>query len=67
MYEDGRPPSAFKPTLSALAADFRELILRGGILKGADGQTIAMTSMFRCYLEYLEPNELQAANKRPEP
>jgi hypothetical protein len=67
MYEDGRPPSAFKLTLSALAAGVRELMLRGGILKGVNGHTIAMTSMFRCYLQYLKLNELQAANKRPSP
>lgn len=67
MYEDGQPPSAFKLTLSALAAGFRELIFLGGILKGTDGQKIAMTSMFRCYLKYLKLNELQAADKSPEP
>lgn len=67
MFEAGRPASAWKPALSALTAGFRQLILRGGLLRGADGRTIAMTSMFRSYLKYLKLNELheRAADDPP--
>jgi len=58
MLEAGRPASAIKPVTSALAAFFRQLILRGGILRGTDGWTIVMTSMFRSFLKYRKLNEL---------
>ena len=58
MYEAGKPASALKPLLSAVAAGFRQLILRGGIFRGVDGLTIAVTTMFRCYMKYLKLNEL---------
>jgi hypothetical protein len=58
MFNAGRPPSAFRPVRSALAAAFRQLVLRGGLLRGADGWTITMTSMFRSYMKYAKLNEL---------
>jgi glycosyltransferase involved in cell wall biosynthesis len=58
MFDNGQPPSTMKPAVSALAATFRALILRGGIVRGADAMTIAMTSAFRCYLKYAKLNEL---------
>ena len=68
MYEAGRRPSRVKPVTSAMAAAFRALILRGGILRGADSWTIVMTSMFRAFLKYQKLNELheQAAPTGPE-
>lgn len=60
MFEAGRPPSVWKPVMSALAAGCRQLILRGGLLKGGDGWTIAITSVFRSYMKYLKLNELHS-------
>lgn len=71
MFDAGRLPSAFRPFTGALAALFRQLVLRGGIVGGADGWTIAMTSMFRTFLKYQKLNELHeqqaAARKRVPP
>jgi len=64
MFEAGRPPSAWKPATSALASLFRQLVLRGGLFRGIDGRTIAMTSAFRSYIKYLKLNELHAAQDR---
>lgn len=69
MFSAGRPPSALRPVRSALAAAFRQLVLRGGLLRGADGWTITMTSMFRSYMKYAKLNELheQAQSNRAGP
>jgi glycosyltransferase involved in cell wall biosynthesis len=64
MFEAGRPPSAWKPALSALSALFRQLILRGGLFRGVDGRTIAMTSAFRSYMKYLKLNEFHENKAR---
>ena len=58
LFESGRRPSAWAPTVRALAAAVRQLILRGGILRGVDGRTVAVTSMFNTYMKYLKLNEL---------
>ena len=58
MFQAGKPSSRSKPVTSALAAAFRQLILRGGIARGGDGWTIVMTSMFRTFLKYQKLNEL---------
>jgi len=58
MFEAGRPPSAWKPTLSAIASLFRKMILKGGLFRGADARTIAVTSVFRSYMKYHKLNEL---------
>jgi glycosyltransferase involved in cell wall biosynthesis len=58
MFARGRPPSAWKPALSGLAAAFRQLITRRGIFRGEDGRTVAMASMFYTYMKYLKLNEL---------
>ena len=58
MFEAGRPPSQWKPALSALASLVRQLILRNGLFRGMDGRTIAATSAFRSYIKYLKLNEL---------
>ncbi len=63
MFEAGRPPSAWKPAVSAVSALFRQLILRGGLLRGVDGRTIAMTSAFRSYMKYLKLNEFHEKKK----
>ena len=64
MFEAGRPHSNWKPAISALSALFRQLILRGGLFRGVDGRTIAMTSAFRSYIKYLKLNELHEAGAR---
>lgn len=58
MFEAGRAPSVTKPVVSAISSAFRELVLRGGIFRGADAWTIAVTSVFRSYIKYLKLNEL---------
>lgn len=69
MYAAGRPPSALRPVSSALGAMFRQLVLRGGLFRGADGWTITMTSMFRSFMKYQKLNELheraEAAGDNP--
>lgn len=64
MFEAGRQASAWKPATSALASLFRQLVLRGGLFRGIDGRTIAMTSAFRSYIKYLKLNELHAAQRQ---
>lgn len=64
MFEAGRPASAWKPAMSAMSALFRQLILRGGLFRGVDGRTIAMTSAFRSYMKYLKLNEFHEAKAR---
>jgi glycosyltransferase involved in cell wall biosynthesis len=58
MFDAGKPPSKLRPVLSATGAAFRQLILRGGLLRGADGWTITVTSVFRSYMKYAKLNEL---------
>lgn len=58
LFESGRSPSVWTPTWRALAAGFRQLVLRGGILRGEDGRTVAITSMFNTYMKYLKLNEM---------
>jgi glycosyltransferase involved in cell wall biosynthesis len=58
MFEAGRTPSKVRPILSAVGAAFRQLVLRGGLLRGADGWTITVTSVFRSYMKYAKLNEL---------
>ncbi len=58
MFDAGRAPSKLRPILSAIGAGFRQLVLRGGLLRGADGWTITVTSVFRSYMKYAKLNEL---------
>lgn len=54
----GMRPSAVRPALHAVAALFRKLILKGGLLQGTDGMTVAATTMFHVYMKYAKLNEL---------
>ena len=63
LYEEGRPASNFKPVSSALAAFFRQFVLRGGMFKGIDGVTITLTSIFKSYMKYLKLNEIWELQK----
>jgi glycosyltransferase involved in cell wall biosynthesis len=63
MFDAGRPPSATKPALSALAAAFRQLVLRGGIFRGGDVWVVTMTSMFRSFMKYQKLNELHERHR----
>jgi glycosyltransferase involved in cell wall biosynthesis len=58
LHEAGVSPSRWRPTLAALSALGRQLLLRGGLFRGIDGRTIAVTSAFRAYMKYLKLNEL---------
>ncbi len=64
MFAAGRPASVTKPARSALGACFRQLILRGGLFRGADGWTITVTSMFRSFMKYQKLNELHERRAR---
>lgn len=65
MFEAGQPPSEWKPALSALASLVRQLIIRGGLFRGIDGRTVALTSAFRSYIKYLKLNELYEMQGKP--
>ncbi|HSH57380.1 MAG TPA: glycosyltransferase family 2 protein [Halomonas sp.] len=58
MKERGVTPSTLRPTLHAISATFRKLILKGGLFQGADGVTVAMTTTFHAYMKYAKLNEL---------
>lgn len=58
MKEKGISPSVFRPTLHALSAMIRKLVLKGGLLQGSDGLTVAMTTAFHAYMKYAKLNEL---------
>jgi hypothetical protein len=58
MFDAGKPPSKLRPILSGIGACFRQLILRGGLFRGADAWTITLTSVFRSYMKYAKLNEL---------
>lgn len=58
MFDAGQPRSRLRPILSAAGAGFRQLILRGGLIRGADAWTITVTSVFRSYMKYAKLNEL---------
>jgi len=64
MFDSGYPPSVTKPVFSALGAAFRQLVLRGGLLRGADGWLITVTSVFRSYMKYQKLNELHDQHRR---
>ena len=67
MFNAGRPASATKPVVSALAAGFRQLVLRGGVFRGTDGWLVTMTSMFRSFMKYEKLNELHEQQRRGGP
>ncbi len=58
MKERGVAPSSLRPTLHALSATLRKLVLKGGLFQGADGMTVAMTTAFHAYMKYAKLNEL---------
>ncbi|MEO8224301.1 MAG: glycosyltransferase family 2 protein [Gammaproteobacteria bacterium] len=65
MFAAGVPRSVGRPAFSAVGAFFRQMFLRGGILRGADGITITMTSMFRSFMKYQKLNELHERQNQP--
>lgn len=65
MKERGVTPSAMRPTLHALSATLRKLILKGGLLQGADGMTVALTTAFHAYMKYAKLNELYENEAAP--
>lgn len=58
MKERGITPSNWRPSVHALTALFRKLILKGGLLQGQDGMLVAMTTAFHAYMKYAKLNEL---------
>lgn len=58
MKSRGIKPSKIKPTLHASTALLRKLFLKGGILQGRDGITVALTTAFHAYMKYAKLNEL---------
>lgn len=65
MFSAGVPRSAGRPAFSALGAFFRQMVLRGGLFRGADGVIITMTSMFRSFMKYQKLNELHELKDQP--
>ncbi|MBY5968035.1 glycosyltransferase family 2 protein [Halomonas denitrificans] len=65
MKERGVTPSALRPSLHALTAMLRKLVLKGGLLQGQDGMTVAITTAFHAYMKYAKLNELYE-NERAE-
>lgn len=64
MFNAGRQPSSIRPVLAGFGAFFRQLILRGGIFRGADGWVVTMTSVFRSFMKYQKLNELHERKSR---
>ncbi|RDB44652.1 glycosyltransferase family 2 protein [Halomonas sp. DQ26W] len=58
MKERGIPPSTLRPAMHALSAVIRKLVLKGGLLQGSDGVTVAITTAFHAYMKYAKLNEL---------
>jgi len=64
MFERGKKPSKAAPALHAFVALIRKMFLKGGILQGMDGATVAVTTAFHAYMKYLKLNELHEKNQR---
>ncbi|MEA3252515.1 MAG: glycosyltransferase family 2 protein [Pseudomonadota bacterium] len=58
MKERGVTPSPLRPAVHALTATLRKLLFKGGLLQGADGMTVALTTAFHAYMKYAKLNEL---------
>ncbi|MDN6180444.1 MAG: glycosyltransferase family 2 protein, partial [Halomonas subglaciescola] len=58
MKARGKKASAFSPVLHSTNAMIRKLIFKGGILQGADGILVAVTTAFHAYMKYAKLNEL---------
>lgn len=63
LFQSGKGASTLRPAFSAIGAFFRQFFLRGGILRGADGITVTLTSMFRSFMKYQKLNELHERAK----
>ena len=66
LFNAGHPPSAIRPLFAATGAFFRQLVLRGGLFRGADGCIVTMTSMFRSFMKYQKLNELHERQNQPD-
>ena len=58
MHSQGVKRSSIRPITHSLFAFFKKLLLKGGIFKGIDGFTVALTTMFNTYMKYIKLNEL---------
>lgn len=65
MKERGVSPSAFRPAVHAMSAMIRKLVLKGGLLQGSDGLTVAATTAFHAYMKYAKLNELHENERQP--
>jgi len=65
MKERGVAPSSFRPAVHAMSAMIRKLVLKGGLLQGSDGLTVAMTTAFHAYMKYAKLNELHENDRQP--
>ena len=66
MKSRGVQPSVWRPAAHAFGALLQKLILKGGILQGSDGMTVAVTTAFNAYMKYLKLNELHEHEKQVE-
>ena len=65
LHSQGVKRSNIRPITHSLFAFFKKLIIKGGILQGLDGFTVATTTMFNTYMKYIKLNELYDKNVDP--
>ena len=58
LHVKGVKRSRIRPVTHSLFAFFKKLFIKGGILQGLDGFTVALTTMFNTYMKYIKLNEL---------
>ncbi|MBW1763540.1 MAG: glycosyltransferase family 2 protein, partial [Deltaproteobacteria bacterium] len=58
LYEKGVRYSSVRPAFRGAAAFIRKFFLKGGMLQGADGFTVTLTTVIRAYMKYQKLNEM---------
>ena len=65
MHIAGIKRSSIRPVTHSLFSFFKKMFLKGGVLQGIDGFTVALTTMFNTYMKYIKLNELYDNNEDP--
>ena len=65
LHSQGVKPSNIRPVTHSIFALLKKLFIKGGILQGIDGFTVAITTMFNTYMKYVKLNELYDNKKNP--
>ena len=58
LYEKGVRYSGVRPAFRGAAAFIRKFFLKAGMLQGADGFTVTLTTVIRAYMKYQKLNEM---------